>query len=57
MLGNGDAAGWIRASQQDLSHMTGIVREYVNRLLREWQDRGIIGRRRGGVRIVRREAD
>lgn len=55
MLGGGDTGSWIRVSQQDLSDMTGIVREYVNRLLREWQDGGIVECRRSGVRIERRE--
>lgn len=56
MLGEGDAEGWIRVSQQELADMTGIVREYVNRLLGEWEDKEIVERGRGAVRIARREA-
>lgn len=56
MLGDGDAQGWIRVNQQELADMSGIVREWVNRLVKEWESEGIVGCERGAVRILERQA-
>lgn len=56
MLREGESADWIAVNQQALADMAGIAREYVNRLLGEWANAGVVERRRGAVRVVRPEA-
>lgn len=42
----------IKLSQQDLGKMTGVSRESVNKLMRAWQDDGLIALDRGRVVIL-----
>lgn len=41
----------LRLSQQDLAAMTGVSRESVNKLLRKWQDEGIVTHVEGCVTV------
>ena len=42
----------IRITQRDLSQMVGASRESANKLLRDWQRRGWLKLRRGGLKLV-----
>jgi CRP-like cAMP-binding protein len=46
----------IRLPQQDLADLVGATRESVNKLLRGWEEQGIVGLGRGRV-VLRRPAD
>jgi CRP-like cAMP-binding protein len=42
----------IRITQRDLSQMVGASRESANKLLRDWQRRGWLKLRRGGLKLI-----
>jgi CRP-like cAMP-binding protein len=46
----------IRITQRDLSQMVGASRESANKLLRDWQRRGWLKLRRGGLKLVSAKA-
>ena len=46
------AGNTIRITQRDLSQMIGVSRESTNKLLRDWQRRGWLKLRRGGLTVV-----
>jgi CRP/FNR family transcriptional regulator/CRP/FNR family cyclic AMP-dependent transcriptional regulator len=46
----------IRLPQQDLADLVGATRESVNKLLRGWEEQGIVGLGRGRV-VLKRPAD
>lgn len=52
----GDENGWIKISQSDLAEFLGATRESVNKTLTDWRRIGVIGVRRGGIRIVNARA-
>lgn len=56
MMEEAGSGNWIQASQEEIAVHVGLTREYVNRLIGEWSAAGIVERRRGAVRIARREA-
>jgi len=47
-----DPENTIRITQRDLSQMVGASRESANKLLRDWQRRGWLKLRRGGLRLL-----
>lgn len=42
----------LRLSQKDLAAMTGVSRESVNKLLRRWQDEGIVAHSDGCITVI-----
>lgn len=56
MVSEEGSTDWIRASQEEFAESAGITREYANRLLGEWAAAGIVEKKRGAVRILRRAA-
>ena len=46
----------IKLSQQELGNMTGTTREAVNKVLRGWEDEGIVKIERAALTMCRPEA-
>lgn len=51
-----DETGWITISQSELAEFLGATRESVNKTLTDWRRTGVIGVRRGGIRVLKPRA-
>lgn len=52
----GTGSALLRLSQEDLSQMLGVSRQSINKLLKDWEARGIVGIQYGKITLLDHDA-